>query len=70
MPALAQMRILAGQKYPKQEPQVFRTPYYQPALQGIKNYYKAGNAISELTTALSKVEAFSLDAKRKTMCAC
>ena len=32
LPAHAQARILREQKYPKQAPQVFRTPYYQPAL--------------------------------------
>jgi hypothetical protein len=50
---------LYDQKYPKQHPQSFRTPYYQRALSGIRDYYrkdlrvaekKSGEAIKSLPT--------------------
>lgn len=63
-PAYAQARILADQKYPKQEPQVFRTPYYQQALTGIRNFYRSGNNPSQITTALSKIESLGQEARR------
>lgn len=57
LPAYAQARILTEQKYPKQAPQVFRTPYYQYAMTGIRSYYKAGNDPAQLALAASKIEA-------------
>lgn len=56
-PAYAQARILADQKYPKQEPQVFRTPYYQQALTGVRNFYRSSNNSSEILSALRKIES-------------
>jgi hypothetical protein len=64
LPAYAQMRILSDQKYPKKEPQVFRTPYYRPALNGIRSFYKTGNQAAALNAALTKIQGISQDAKR------
>ena len=36
LPAYEQVRILHDQKYPRRQPQVFRVPFYQPALHGIR----------------------------------
>lgn len=43
MPAYEQQRILYEQKYPRQTPNVFRLPFYKPALDTIKLYYRNGN---------------------------
>ncbi|MBI2744529.1 MAG: hypothetical protein HYX45_03000 [Burkholderiales bacterium] len=64
LPAHAQARILAEQKYPKQGPQSFKTPYYQQALVGIRAFYKAGNDVEQLTRAAAKIEAFTQETKR------
>jgi hypothetical protein len=42
-PMYDQIRILNEQKYPKDEPNVFRIPFYKPALEVIKIYYKTSN---------------------------
>ena len=63
-PAYAQARILVDQKYPKQEPQVFRTPYYQQALTGIRNFYRSGRNSSQISAALSKIESLGQEARR------
>jgi hypothetical protein len=39
LPAHAQVRILNEQKYPRREPQVFKVPFYQVAVTGIRDYY-------------------------------
>jgi hypothetical protein len=44
LPAVQQVRILNDQKYPNSEPQSFRVPYYQPALKGIRDFYRGGGA--------------------------
>lgn len=64
LPAHAQARILTEQKYPKQGPQSFKTPYYQQAISGIRAYYKAGNDFGQLALAASKIEAFKQESKR------
>lgn len=51
LPAYEQIRILAEQKYPTNNPQSFRVPYYQIALTGIRHYYRDGNDRSCLTAA-------------------
>lgn len=58
MPAYKQSRILTEQKYPKQQPQSFQVPYYQPALSGIREFYRSGNdpkAISAASNALQSI---------------
>lgn len=64
LPAHAQARILAEQKYPKQGPQFFKTPYYQQALSGIRSFYRAGNDLGQLSLAASRIEGFQQEAKR------
>lgn len=64
LPAHAQARILTEQKYPKQGPQVFKTPYYQQAIAGIRAFYKAGNDDAQLALAATRIETFKQDAKR------
>lgn len=64
LPAHAQSRILTEQKYPKQGPQSFKTPYYQQALSGIRAFYKAGNDSGQLAVAATRIEAFKQEAKR------
>lgn len=64
LPAHAQARILTEQKYPRQGPQAFKTPYYQQALGGIRAYYKAGNDDAKLAAAAVRIEGFTQEAKR------
>jgi len=63
LPAYEQQRILIEQKYPRQEPQAFKIPYYQPALRGLRAYYNSGNSHSELTNARSRVRTLKLDSR-------
>lgn len=56
LPAYEQVRVLHEQKHPKQVPQVFRTPYYQTALSGIRAHYRARNP-SALTAAAATARA-------------
>jgi hypothetical protein len=64
LPAHAQARILTEQKYPKQGPQSFKTPYYQQAISGIRSFYKFGSNSSQLALAVARIEAFKQEAKR------
>lgn len=64
LPAYQQMRILSEQKYPKQEPQVFRTPYYSPALTGIRRYFQKDNDPSQLAAAKNNIQSVVLKSKR------
>jgi len=54
-PSYEQMRILHDQKYPRQEPQMFRLPYYAHTLGAIRNYFMNGRNRELLARA--KVEA-------------
>jgi hypothetical protein len=56
MPGYEQARVLHEQKYPKQQPQSFRTPYYQRALSGIREYFRSGNDPSALVTAQNDLQ--------------
>jgi hypothetical protein len=40
MPMYEQIRILHEQKFPKKVPNIFKIPYYRPALESIKKYYR------------------------------
>ncbi len=51
LPGYEQYRVLYEQKYPKSKPNVFKTPYYAPALSGIRAYYASGNKPSEIQSA-------------------
>lgn len=65
MPAYEQSRILHEQKYPKQQPQAFRTPYYQRALSAIREFYRSGNDPSVIVAAQSDLQSIG-DATRRT----
>lgn len=64
LPAHVQARLLTEQKYPKQGPPAFKTPYYQKASLGIRAYYKAGNDLAQITIAKAGIEGLKQDAKR------
>jgi hypothetical protein len=65
LPAYNQTRILHEQKYPKQQPQIFRTPYYQPAIIAFRKYYGSGNQSSVLARARSDAQSIA-NASRRT----
>ena len=56
MPAYDQVRVLYDQKYPKQQPQSFRTPYYQAAVTGIREYFRTGNDVRSLTSSRNDLQ--------------
>lgn len=64
LPAFAQARILVDQKYPKQTPQSFRTPYYQSSLTGIRNYFRSGGDEYQLVSARGRISLIDQPAKR------
>lgn len=57
-------RILHEQKYPTQQPQMFRTPYYSPALSAIREYYRQGNDRAVLAAARQQIAQLRLDSRR------
>jgi len=64
MPAYEQLRVLHDQKYPKQQPQSFRTPYYQPSLAGIRDFHRGGNDSRLLTSAQNDLQSIGNPARR------
>ena len=64
LPAHAQARILVEQKYPKKGTQVFRTPYYKAALNGISSYFRNDNNTSKIALARSKIKNLNPESKR------
>ncbi len=62
LPAVQQMKILHDQKYPKQAPQVFRQPYYQPALHGIRGLLENGAAA--LDAARAQIQSIPQPSRR------
>jgi hypothetical protein len=66
LPAYEYVRILYEQKYPKQQPQIFRTPFYLPALSAIRNYYRAGNDLAVLVAARQGISQLKLDTRRES----
>jgi hypothetical protein len=65
IPAYEPLRILTEQKYPKQQPQVFRTPFYQPALRAIRDFYKTGNEPAVIAEARAIIDRLSLESRRR-----
>ena len=63
LPLYEQQRILLEQKYPKQEPQAFRIPYYQTALRGIREYYQSGRNRASLAQSKAAAKSLSPDSK-------
>ena len=59
-----QVRILHEQKYPKQQPQTFRIPFYLPALSGIRAYYRDNNDPSALIRARQLITNLGLNTRR------
>lgn len=59
-----QVRILHEQKYPKQQPQTFRIPFYLPALSGIRTYYRDNNDPSALIRARQFITNLGLNTRR------
>lgn len=64
LPAYNQTRILHEQKYPKQQPQIFRTPYYQPATSAFRKYYSSGNDPKVLLEARTDAQSIAVTARR------
>jgi hypothetical protein len=64
LPAVQQVRILNDQKYPNSEPQSFRVPYYQPALKGIRDYYRGGG-VAALDAARAAAMELAPPARRE-----
>lgn len=67
LPAYEQVRILAEQKHPKQAPQIFRTPYYQPAIAGLRAFYAGGNDPTRLLAARGKALSASQQSRRDNL---
>src|SRR5438874_12773070 len=65
-PAYEYARILHEQKYPKQQPQVFRTPFYLPALSAIRNFYRAENDLTVLAAARQSIGLLKLETRRES----
>jgi hypothetical protein len=57
LPAYDQLRILHEQKYPKASPNVFKIPYYRPALSAIRAYYASGNKTESINRSISEIES-------------
>lgn len=64
LPAYEQERILLEQKYPRQQPQSFRAPFYSPALAGIRRYYAAGRDPLVLATQKAAIRQLGLPQRR------
>lgn len=65
LPAYEQSRMLYDYKYPRQQPQSFRTPYYQTAISGIRNYFRAGNDPAVLLAAENDAQNIGNETRRK-----
>lgn len=62
LPAVEQMRILREQKFPKNAPQVFKTPYYQHGRSAIRELIELGEA--GLANARAIVQAIRNPSRR------
>jgi len=56
------MRLLHDQKYPKQEPQVFKQPYYAPPIKGIKEFLERG--AQGLIDARAQLQGIKVSSRR------
>jgi hypothetical protein len=65
LPAYEQLRILTEQKYPKQQPQAFRTPFYQPSLRAIRDFYRGKNNAASLAAARSEINKLAAEPRRR-----
>lgn len=64
LPVAQKVKILHEQKYPKKEPQIFRTPYYIVPLAGIRKFYRSGNDSEALRQARSRINSISNTTRR------
>jgi hypothetical protein len=64
LPLYEQVRILEGQKYPRQAPASYRVPYYRPALQAIRDFYTSGGQAQVLLDAIVNLRASGLPPSR------
>lgn len=51
LPGYEQLRILTEQKYPRREPNSYRTPFYRAALAAISSFYRRGNDVAIIAAA-------------------
>jgi hypothetical protein len=63
LPAYEQLRVLTEQKYPKQTPQSFRTPFYAPALTAIREYYRKDRDPAVIAQAKNDLGQLGLKAR-------
>jgi hypothetical protein len=63
-PASNPSKVLHDQKYPDEDPQKFRTPYYQGVIAGIRRYYANSNNRSVLTVLRNKLLTIANKARR------
>lgn len=56
MPGYNQLRVLNDQKYPKRAPAAIRTPYYQDAMQAIRQFYHNGNNLDIVSGVIIKLQ--------------
>ncbi len=67
LPGHAQMRVLAAQKYPGQSPNVFRVPYYAPAVAAFRAAYKSDAPHDVLKAAIAKAAGERLPHRRHNL---
>src|SRR5689334_14031159 len=65
LPAYEQLRVLQEYKYPKNRPSVFMTPYYAPALNGIREFFRSGLDRDALTKARAVIDRSKHTVKRR-----
>ena len=65
LPAYKQARILAEQKHPRCQPQVFRVPYYASALKGIRDFYRDGRTSASLQRTRASLLQLSPESRRE-----
>lgn len=65
LPAYEQVRILHEQKYPRQQPQTFKVPFYRPALGAIREFYRVGNDPAVFATARNRIQQIRHTARRE-----
>lgn len=66
LPAYSQLTILQDQKYPKKGPNAIRTPFYSPAMNGIREFYRQDNDRAALIEARQAAAQSKLLAKQNS----
>ena len=65
LPGYEQERILHEQKYPRQQPNRFRVPYYNLAKNGIHKYYRSQNNLNILRSEIQTISAKNIEPVRR-----